>query len=369
MWNDLKWIRTLASLLAVAFAASSAIADRSVAAPILDPGDVFSFADADDCAAGTQVPNAIEGLGGASSSCDAAGQRLTAQVRPILGPGFVGFQTIRAFATLTNDFEVSAEPGTEGNTVAAWVTYDVDWDGRILLIGFFSKPSVEISIQLFDLTESSKAIEGETIWARDDDAISFSVPYVPVISLNVGGGRDSNAVTSTFGAVLKRGHRYRIALRLECDVFSDGGLDVGTECDYEDNFPVGQTGGGAGWTRLSVKLGLDEAATLEELENIRNHAHLYLTGKGRGHNNTEAETGAAIYPGAPPVDDMDGVDASEDLCLATPEGFEIDAHGCAIEEFCALQDRAGDCSRADWQDDDSGRPKDCRWRSGSCEMR
>jgi hypothetical protein len=82
-----------------------------------------------------------------------------------LGPDVVGFQTIRAFATITNDFEVSAEPGTEGNTVAAWITYDVDWDGRILLIGFLSKPSVEIAIQLFDLTESGKAIEGETIWA------------------------------------------------------------------------------------------------------------------------------------------------------------------------------------------------------------
>jgi hypothetical protein len=51
------------------------------------------------------------------------------------------------------------------------------------------------------------------------------------------------------------------------------------------------------------------------------------------------------------------------------ESFEVDAHGCAIEEFCALQDRAAVCSRADWQGDESGNPKDCRWRSGSCGLR
>jgi hypothetical protein len=366
---DLNRTQTLVVLLAVAFAANIVIVDRSHAAPILDPGDVFSFADADNCVADTEVPNLLDGLGGASSSCDAANQRVTAQVRPILGPGFVGFQTIRAYATITNDFEVSAEPETEGNTVAAWVTYDVNWDGRILLIGFLSKPSVELSIRLFDLTEGSKAIEGETIWARDDDAVGFSIPYVPVLSFNIGGGHDSNTVTSTFSAVLKRGHQYRIALRLECDVFSDGGLDIGTECDYEDNFPVGQSGGGAGWTRLSVKLGLDETATLEELESIREHTHLFLTGKGRGHNNTEAETGAAIYPDEPPVDDVDGVEASEDLCLATPESFEVDTHGCAIEEFWARNHPAAVCSRADWEDEESRNPQDCRWRSGSCELR
>ena len=106
---------------------------------------------------------------------------------------------------------------------------------------------------------------------------------------------------------------------------------------------------------------------LDELEKLREHNHLYLTGKGRGHNNTEAETGAALFPDDPPIDDMDGIPSTDDACPATPEGFEVDAGGCALEEFCAIQERANDCTKADWQDDESTNPRDCRWRKGACE--
>ena len=42
------------------------------------------------------------------------------------------------------------------------------------------------------------------------------------------------------------------------------------------------------------------AADLEETqEALRNHTHTYLTGKGKGHNNTEVETGPAEFPTSP----------------------------------------------------------------------
>ena len=40
-----------------------------------------------------------------------------------------------------------------------------------------------------------------------------------------------------------------------------------------------------------------------------------------------------------------------------------------IDAFCAAQARSRDCTNADWLDDESGNPNDCRWRGRSCEAR
>jgi hypothetical protein len=141
---------------------------------------------------------------------------------------------------------------------------------------------------LTDLTEN-RVIKGELIWSRDGEGFGVSIPYVP-IDFNFGGGIDRHTVTNTFATVLTRGHSYRLELKLACSVFSDGGLDIGSECDYMNGF-LGGDGGGAGWSRLSVKVGLDEAEILEKLERMENHTHTYLTGAGVGQNNTPAETG------------------------------------------------------------------------------
>jgi len=110
-------------------------------------------------------------------------------------------------------------------------------------------------------------------------------------------------------------------------------------------------------------------------EDFDNHSHTYLTGKGQGHNNTEADTGGPLFPASDAAgdagdsDDGDGVASESDLCPGTPEGAEVDASGCELEAFCALQERISVCSRADWQGDEPRSPRDCRWRSGACEAR
>jgi hypothetical protein len=60
-----------------------------------------------------------------------------------------------------------------------------------------------------------------------------------------------------------------------------------------DGFLVGSDGS-AGWTRLAVKVGLDEEEVLRKLEALFRHTHTYLTGKGVGHNNTEAATSEPV---------------------------------------------------------------------------
>jgi hypothetical protein len=261
----------------------------------VSPGESIEFLAADSCDTDFEIPNSVKELARAHASCNASQRVLKAEVRPITGPQWVGLRTVRASATLTNDFEVLADPDTVGNTVGAWVMYDSRWNGMMLFVGFFSPPSVELSIRLRDVTDA-KVIKGEMIWGRDGSGAGISIPYIP-IDLNLGGGVDNQSVSNTFAAVLTRGHKYRIEMTLTCAVFSDGGFDVGSECDYMDGFLVGSDGS-AGWTRLAVKVGLDEEEVLRKLEALLRHTHTYLTGKGVGHNNTEAAT-------SEPVEDPD----------------------------------------------------------------
>jgi hypothetical protein len=53
----------------------------------------------------------------------------------------------------------------------------------------------------------------------------------------------------------------------------------------------GFEGGGNGRVQLSnlyVKVGIDEKEVLEKLGGFEDHRHIYLTGHGVGHNNTQA---------------------------------------------------------------------------------
>lgn len=265
----------------------------------VSPGETVEFLAADSCSTHFEIPNAVEELARAHASCSASQRVLRAEVRPIAGAQWVGLRTVRASATLSNDFEVLGDPDTLGNTVGAWVMYDSHWNGMMLFVGFLSSPSVELAIRLRDVTDA-KVIKGEMIWGRDGNGAGISIPYIP-IDLNLGGGVDNQSVSNTFAAVLTRGHKYRLEMTLTCSVFSDGGLDVGSECDYMNDFLVGE-GGGAGWSRLAVKVGLDEEDVLSKLEALIHHTHTYLTGKGVGHNNTEAVTSEPVEDSeAPPA--------------------------------------------------------------------
>jgi outer membrane murein-binding lipoprotein Lpp len=115
--------------------------------------------------------------------------------------------------------------------------------------------------------------------------------------------------------------------------------------------------------------------TVAELrEDFDNHSHTYLTGKGQGHNNTEAETETPELPVREPADDPgdvgdgdgDGVASVDDRCPGTPAGAEVDASGCELAAFCSLQERVSICNKADWLGDEPRNPRDCRWRQRAC---
>jgi len=269
----------------------------AVALENVSPGGTVNFQTADGCSTVLRIPNAVESLARTHADCDASQRLLKAETRPINGAYWIGLQTVSATAVLRNDFTLLDDAQTTGDTVGAWISYDAHWNGSMLFVGFFSPPTVEFAIRLRDVTDGNKVIKSELIWGRDGKGAGISVPYIP-FDLNLGGGVDSNRVLDTFPAVLTRGHTYRIEMLLTCSVFSDGGLDVGSECDYMDDYLVVNHNGGAGWSALSVKVGLDEMEVQRKLDALANHTHNYLTGRGAGHNNTTATTSAPLDSGS-----------------------------------------------------------------------
>jgi outer membrane murein-binding lipoprotein Lpp len=294
--------------------------------------------------------------------------------------------------------------GEEGALVGSFLSTVVNVSGVLSALGPEALASVEASLQVWDTTDGV-LIAAETVVNEKiaDGKIPVAEKSVVAMSLP-----------------LNRGHSYRVSLILEAGAVAGvGGVgDVGSALsDFLDT---------ASWSDLSVTAGVDPFALIviidarldqletdvdaleeqvegiaedleeldekvdgiaedleeldEKVEELRDdfdsHSHTYRTGKGTGHNNTEAETGAALVPEVGPVDDPgdvdgdgDGVASVGDLCPGTPEGAEVDASGCELAAFCSLQERSSICSKADWQGDESRNPRDCRWRRGACEAR
>jgi hypothetical protein len=254
-----------------------------------------------------------------------------------------------ASGEIFSDFNVTGEG--DGALVGSFLSGVVNVSGVLSSLGPNALASVKVSLEVKD-TSSDVLIGAETVV---DDAITDGT--VPISA--------ANAVAMQLP--LTRGHGYRISLIIRAQAVGSPGDAAGASSDFAST---------ASWSDLSVTAGADPFERIAELEqevdqlreDFEGHSHTYLTGRGAGHNNTEAETGAPLFSGGEPdVDDGDGVEGDADLCPGSSAGADVDASGCELPAFCALQERTSDCSRADWRDDEAGNPRDCRWRSGTCE--
>jgi len=206
--------------------------------------------------------------------------------------------TGEAFAVINYDFDISHSDATINNSVGAWISYDVSWFGTQIIIGIaLNNAGVEIDMRLRDLTEN-ELLYRDII--HELDLKSYRAKFV-----NVGLDYDeSGSKIITFPAVLKRGHSYRISLRLITSVQK---YAVTTSELISSNYYDGSRD--VVLNNLYIKVGLDEKETLQKLakldslENridtleykLDHHYHTYLTGRGVGHNNTEANTTLSIF--------------------------------------------------------------------------
>jgi hypothetical protein len=287
-----------------------------------------------------------------------------------------------ASGEIFTDFNITGE---DGALVGSFLSAVVDVSGVLSGLGPKGLASVKASLEVTDTT-AGVLVAADTV--VNDSIVDGIIPV-----------SEKNAVVMPLP--LNRGHSYRISLILEARAVGSPGDVDGALSDFIKT---------ARWFGLSVTAGRDPFGLIaiidarldqletdvdaleervdgieadivdldEKVEQLRedfdNHGHTYLTGKGTGHNNTEAETGAPLLPPGDPaddagdVDDADGVASVDDLCPGTPEGAEVDASGCELAAFCSLQERVGICTKADWLGDESRNPRDCRWRRGACEV-
>ena len=218
-----------------------------------------------------------------------------ASVVPTIGTGV-------AHSQIFYDFEVPATPGTSNNTVGAWVSYSVDWRGfQSVAAAGASNSIAEVDVVLRDVTiPQNQRFEP----VHSLDLATHKIKFVTAgLTFN-----DDGLKVDTFSAVLRRGHSYRLTVRLTVSVGIITTVAAVGRCDYMDAI-VGDPRG-VQLNSLFVKVGLDEREVLRLLNEFQDHRHTYLTGRGTGHNNVEAvssppieETKESGSDGSPPVEE------------------------------------------------------------------
>ncbi len=207
-------------------------------------------------------------------------------------------QEIMAKITAYNSFMVSEG---DGRMVSAVLNGMVSWEGYLnagAVDG--ARAAVDIRVELYDMT-GAKMIASQTVHG---DSCS-SMAEEPCYAHNAGSGGVN------LSASLTRGHDYEVRLIAQCaSAFEATATNV--ICAYapwNEGYGVDFGDGFIAWSNFELSIEPDtlemigdlrqdlDALTLEVQqlrEEFENHTHIYLTGKGVGHNNTEAVTSTAI---------------------------------------------------------------------------
>jgi len=219
-----------------------------------------------------------------------------------------------AYASIYYDFQISETPETHNNTVGAWISYYIYWYGyQEILASLGSNSYVNVELILRDLTLGQVI---KTVTVHDLDLKTFSFKVI------TGGFKlhDFDDQTNILSVMFIRGHSYRLGVHLTSTLFITIPSSLISICDYMGGF-LGGGDGGVYLSKLFVKVGLDEKETLQKLAQLDSlesridtleykldhHHHIYLTGRGVGQNNTEANTTLSIFdeggtPGiSPPI--------------------------------------------------------------------
>jgi len=211
----------------------------------------------------------------------------------------------RVTSTVYADFEVSATDGSVGNTVQGTLSYDVGWKGWWAMSEFIlnADPRTTVTLWIKDMTTNS-SVKSLVVHTVDNASLGSFMDF------SAGGGLDNGAEVGNLDVNLVRGHSYRVLVSLTLE--ATGTLSSTILMDYLS------LDYGARWDDLQISAAPDlseqiaalgqridslEAENNQLRHDLESHTHTYLTGRGVGHNNTEAQTSSAIIMGDDPVDE------------------------------------------------------------------
>lgn len=243
------------------------------------PGETSPPLQAEDCSFSSGGPLG-KCLLGCSNDCDAGSNTAGASLDVSdynLGNKFVATEVY-------TDFVVKADSSNAGNEVDGNINYDVEWAGGWTLKGVFTgfnDVQSTVTLTLYDLSAAGKVVRSATLHSMTTDG------FIGINIIDVGFGLDNGSTVNSMSANLIRGHTYRIGLTIRCE--GKGRLNATVTLDYLS------LGWGLWWNDLKVSVGIDIEEEIEKLwKALETHTHIYLTGRGEGHNNTEAQTSPAI---------------------------------------------------------------------------
>jgi len=350
---------------------------------VLDSGARHDLVPSDfDCVADFTDP--APGTSAASADCENSSAEGVANVDVRTAvPGTFAAREVDARSAFEFTFRVASVVGaTTESFVPIHVEVPINWAGFLFndaLSAGFGSAEINMALKLVDRDDLNSTVEQKVFLTASHNGVQGCVT-VPTSKIAAGvmvvkcalltGNRFQGGGSVSLSAVVEVGRTYGIVLEVEAGARKTASTTLAAQSAGSGlQNPRSLT-----WRRMTVEIGTDPAVVVmglqEQIDELRsdleNHAHLYLTGRGTGHNNTQAETGAALLP-MEQLDDMDGVEGEDDLCPDTPSGVDVDASGCGLDGFCSLQERSRDCWSADWLDDESRNPRDCRWRRRVCQ--
>ncbi len=266
-------------LFIVIFVASLLMGMESRADVIIAPGETSPPLQAEDCSFSSGGPLG-ECLIGCINDCDAGNNTAEASL------DVSDYNAGKKFVTsmVYTDFIVKADSSNAGNEVDGNINYDVEWAGGWTLKGVFTgfnDVKSTVTLTLYDLSNAGTVVRSATLHSMSTDG------FIGIDIIDVGFGLDNGSTVNSISANLIRGHTYRIGLTIRCE--GKGALNATVILDYLAG------GWGLWWNDLKVSIGIDIEEEIEKLwKALESHTHIYLTGRGEGHNNTEAQTSPAI---------------------------------------------------------------------------
>jgi len=262
---------------------------------VINPGETSGSLSATDCAQAL-VSDSGDCTVGCSADCDLGTNRAQARLS-LYDPLFQHTKIVTS--TVYLDFKIAADSSGAETPLSSTVAFDVEWWGQWEVTGFFpglNSAEVVKKVWLQDRTAGS-SVYSHVLHTQKADG------FVGIDLVSAGFGIDSGHVASSVAANLIRGHTYRFAITITATGLTTAAAE----------FVLGYMSSTSGiwWNDMTVSVGEDLAEQIRELtqrvdkleSQLRSHTHTYLTGKGVGHNNTEAETSPAIIMDDEPVPD------------------------------------------------------------------